>query len=292
MNNHLNGTHDLAECRVKEWYALVEFCVLTFAITWGLIFLFFRFRFHFFFRFGPLNFDKPFYRLYWHLCVYAPAISAFLVIARRRGFAAVLAYVRRVLRWKVSVKWYLIVLVGFPAFYAIDRMIFVALGGSTTAYPFHPWYLVFPSALLSVFANPAPMEELGWRGFALPLLQRRFSAFAASLILGTIWGLWHLPAFFLHGPPYTLTVFPAYLLQAISLAIIMTALYNATDGNILLAFLFHWQFHDPFHIDAFPHDLYIVTPMLIMTAVALVLILGARNLGSEKSVELLDASAT
>jgi len=87
-------------------------------------------------------------------------------------------------------------------------------------------------------------------------------------------------------------VFPVYLLQAISLAIIMTALYNATGGNVLLAFLFHWQFHDPFHIDAFPNDLYVLTPMLMIAAFASILILGSRKLGHEKSTELLDLPAS
>jgi len=144
MGKYANGARNPTNEGLVEWYALLEFCVLTFAITWGLVLVFFHFPFHFLLRFGPLDFDKPLYRVYWHLCVYAPAISAFVVIARRHGFAAVRAYVRRLLQWKIGIKWYLIVLVGFPAFYAIDRAIFVALGGSSSPYPFHPWYLVIP----------------------------------------------------------------------------------------------------------------------------------------------------
>ncbi len=253
---------------------------------------FFLFPFHFLAFFGELGFGRPSFRLYWHLCVYAPAISAFAVIARRHGFAAVRAYVRRILHWKINVKWYLIVLLGFPAFHAIDRAIFVALGGNAPAYPFNPWYLVIPSVMLSLVGNPAPVEELGWRGFALPLLQKRLSAFQASVLLGAIWGLWHLPAFFLYGGPYTPATFPIYLLQAISYAIIMTALYNATGGNILVAFLFHWQIHDPFHLNAFPHDLHIYTPMLMLVAIAVIFLLGPRNLGREKHIEPLSLPAS
>jgi membrane protease YdiL (CAAX protease family) len=287
MNSSPNGIQNPANEGVSEQYALLEFFFLTFAITWGLILLFFRFRFHYLLRFGPLIFDQPFYRLYWHLCVYAPAISALVVITRRHGFAGLRAYIRRMLRWRIGIKWYLIVLVGFPAFYAIDRAIFVAVGGTAPAYPFDPWYLVILPALLSVLGNPAPVEEFGWRGFALPLLQRRFSALGASVILGTIWGFWHLPAFFLLGPPYTLAVFPVYLIQAICLAVIMTALYNATGGNVLIAFLFHWQIHDPFHIDAFPHDLYVFTPMLLIAALASIFLFGLAKPAHEKCTEFL-----
>lgn len=267
-------------------YALLEFFILTFAITWGLILLFLPFRFYFILRFGPLDTNRMPYRLYWHLCVYAPAISAFAVVAKRGGFAGLRAYIRRALRWKISIKWYLVVLVGFPVFYSIDRLIFVAAGGNAPPYPFDPWYAVLPSALLSVVTNPAPVEEFGWRGFALPLLQRRYSALTASLILGTIWGCWHLPAFFLIGPPYTLNVFPVYFIQALSLAIIMTALYNATGGNVLIAFLFHWQFHDPFYIDVFPNDLYVVTLMLVIAALASIFLFRLTKPGCQKSTEI------
>ncbi|RJP69004.1 MAG: CPBP family intramembrane metalloprotease [Candidatus Abyssobacteria bacterium SURF_17] len=277
----------LREERKTERNALLEFFALTFLITWGMIFLFFRFPFPFLLRFGEPDVSKPFYRVYWHICVYAPAISAFFVIARRHGFAAVRAYARRVLHWRVGIKWYLLVLVGFPAFYAADRIVFAAVGGNAPAYPFDPWYAVIPAMLLSIVANPAPVEELGWRGFALPLLQRRFSALNASMVLGLIWGAWHLPVFFVYGAPYTPATIPLYAVQAISLSIIMTALYNATGGNILLAFLFHWQIHDPLNIDAFPHDVPIVTFMMAAIAIGLTIALGHQNLGHKKHTELL-----
>lgn len=283
----LSVVQDPTDERVSERYALLEFFALAFLITWGLIFLFLRFPFPFLLRFGEPDVGKPFYRVYWHICVYAPAISAFFVIARRHGVAAVGAYARRALRWQVGARWYLLVLAGFPAFYAVDRIIFTVLGGNVPAYRFEPWYAVIPAILLSIVANPAPVEELGWRGFALPLLQRKFSALNASVILGLIWGAWHLPVFFVYGAPYTPATIPLYAVQAISLSIIMTALYNATGGNILLAFLFHWQIHDPLHIDAFPHDVAIVTFMMAAIAVGLVIALGRERLGREKHMEVL-----
>jgi membrane protease YdiL (CAAX protease family) len=287
MKKHPHGAQNPAIEGVSERYALLEFFALTFIITWGLVLIFFRYPFHFLLRFGPIFLDQPFYRLIWHLCVYAPAISAFIVITRRHGFAGLWSYFRRVLRWKIHIKWYLIVLVGFPIFYAIDKAIFVAVGGSASPYPVDPWYLVIIPALFSVITNPAPVEEFGWRGFALPLLQRRFSALGSSLILGTIWGFWHFPAFLLIGPPYTLNLFPLYLIQAISLTIIMTALYNATGGNVLIAFLFHWQIHDPFQVDAFPDDLYVLTPMLVVAALAAIFLSGLWKPGYEKCTEIL-----
>jgi membrane protease YdiL (CAAX protease family) len=65
---------------------------------------------------------------------------------------------------------------------------------------------MFAAALLI-----GPVEELGWRGVALPLLQRRFAPLGASLILGAIWGLWHLPALLLSGTEQSGLAFPPSL---------------------------------------------------------------------------------
>lgn len=81
-------------------------------------------------------------------------------------------------------------------------------------------------------------EELGWRGFALPALQDRYDALTASIIIGLIWAVWHLPAFVFGIPGYT-TSFPLYTLLVVGLSIILTWLYHSTDGSVLLAMLFH-----------------------------------------------------
>ncbi len=72
-------------------------------------------------------------------------------------------------------------------------------GTITDPFPFSPWYRVLPALATGLVIGP--IEELGWRGVALPLLQRRFAPLWSSLILGGIWGLWHLPAFFLSKSP-------------------------------------------------------------------------------------------
>jgi membrane protease YdiL (CAAX protease family) len=80
-------------------------------------------------------------------------------------------------------------------------------------------------------------EEVGWRGYALPQLQRRFRPLPATLVLGLLWWLWHLEFFIIDKLP--LSQFPAYLIEVVAVAIILTWLYNRSGGSILLVVVFH-----------------------------------------------------
>src|SRR3712207_6537622 len=82
-------------------------------------------------------------------------------------------------------------------------------------------------------------EELGWRGYALPRLLARRSALAASLILGLLWGLWHLPTFYVLGAPQHGLPISAFLLLTMAYSVLFTWIYLHTRGSVLIATLFH-----------------------------------------------------
>lgn len=82
-------------------------------------------------------------------------------------------------------------------------------------------------------------EELGWRGFALPRLQARYSALASSLILAVIWTLWHVPNFFLPGTTQSELPWLWYMLLGPAVTILLTWIFNNTRGSPLPAMLFH-----------------------------------------------------
>src|SRR5574337_857223 len=66
--------------------------------------------------------------------------------------------------------------------------------------------------LLFYLLTTGPLgEELGWRGFALPRLLKRFNPFVASLVLGAIWGVWHLPSFYLAGMVQARLALPIFI---------------------------------------------------------------------------------
>ena len=88
-------------------------------------------------------------------------------------------------------------------------------------------------------------EELGWRGFALPRLQRTHSALTSSFLLSMAWAGWHLPAFF-YVPSYValgLRVLPGFFLGILAGAIVLTWLYNSSHGSVLAVVLWHASFN-------------------------------------------------
>ena len=132
--------------------------------------------------------------------------------------------------------------------------------------PFSPWYGVLPALAAALLIGP--MEEFGWRGVALPLLQRRFTPLLASLLLGAAWGLWHLPAFLLSGTLQSAWSFGTYFVGVLALSALVTPLFNATRGSLLIPMLFHFQMNGPAWPDAQPWENYLFAAV----AVAVVLL--------------------
>lgn len=94
-----------------------------------------------------------------------------------------------------------------------------------------PWHLL-------IFIGGPINEEPGWRGFALPRLQRRFGAVWASVLLGVLWGAWHLPLFLIHG--WARMPIWGFLLLAISLAVLFTLAANCSAFSIVVPVSMHF----------------------------------------------------
>src|SRR5262249_48113575 len=105
------------------------------------------------------------------------------------------------------------------------------LSGLTIA----PWYLAF--VWLAVGVPLGGLEELGWRGVVQPAMEQRTSRGAAALVVGLIWGIWHLPLFSA-GMPDSRLSFPIFVVSTIGLSLILAWLYGETQ-SILLCVLFH-----------------------------------------------------
>ena len=132
--------------------------------------------------------------------------------------------------------------------------------------------------------DPGPMEELGWRGFALPHLQRKHNALWSGIILGLIWGVWHLHAFYIAALAQSSLSLPIFIIMTISLSIIMTAAYNKSEGSIPLAFLIHWLVNLGglyFNTQTFTYFL-IYTILMTCATVVIIIIFGPENLGESR----------
>lgn len=90
-------------------------------------------------------------------------------------------------------------------------------------------------------------EETGWRGFALPYLQSKFTPLRATLILGTLWGLWHLPLkadWLSMGVGNAVLMLLLFTLRLTLLSVIMTYFYNRVGGSTLIAIAMHGLHND------------------------------------------------
>ena len=118
-----------------------------------------------------------------------------------------------------------------------------ALASFQTLAPLDPLPLLVSFPLVLIFGG-ALFEEGGWRGFALPRLQRLHGSFIGTLILGILWACWHLPLFWITvwGTPPTILNMVLYIPSVIFMTIVFTWVFNNTEGSILLAILLHTSF--------------------------------------------------
>jgi uncharacterized protein len=162
------------------------------------------------------------------------------------GKEAMVKLFKRFFLWRVDWKWWLAALLLLPAL----QFASVLLTSWLTHVPAdfsHPMIrevvpleapllaLVLPWLVFEILTNG---EEWGWRGYVLPRLQAKHSALVASLIVGVIWGVWHLPKFLGTGAGGERS-FLWFVIAHVALSVLYTWLYNSTRGSLLLVTLFH-----------------------------------------------------
>ncbi len=177
---------------------------------------------------------------------FGPAVAAFIVTGIIGGGSAIRELVGRLFRRRVGVRWVLIALFGPAALFALAAAFLRISGGvwpdisQNMAYPGLGWAGVWLLFLLFAMG-----EEPGWRGFALPRLQEHRSALSATLILWVFWVLWHLPVFwFFPGMMEMIEEIGIvgaiiWSLGILTMAILLTWLYNSSRGSILMVALVH-----------------------------------------------------
>jgi hypothetical protein len=191
----------------------------------------------------------------------APAVVALALTARDEGQAGVRALLARMAILPAQVRWYVFA-AGFMA--AVKLGVVLLYRTVTGAWPMvgaTPWYIM---AVATVFSTPVQAgEEVGWRGYALPRLARRFGLPAASLLLGVIWAAWHLPLFFIPGSN-SVESFPMYVPAVTAISVVMAWLYWRTNGSLLLTMLMHAAINNSASIVRAPaQNPFAVTPSLI-----------------------------
>ena len=236
---------------------LFPYFAITFGLTWGLAALLLFFYDQIVAIFGEISPSNPLFIL----AVYAPGFAGIILVLWHYGLKGLGSFLRRLTLWRAPLAWWLYLLLGIPAIVYAGAAI---NGTIDDPFPFSPWTLVFPALAHALFLGP--IEEFGWRGVALPLMQRKYSPFWAGLILGIIWALWHVPSFFISGSPQSAWSFGPYFAGIVAISVILTPLFNASRGSLLIAALYHLQMMNPIFPDAQPWD----SMLFIIAAIAIV----------------------
>lgn len=164
---------------------------------------------------------------------WGPMVSAGVTIWMREE--SVRDWLGQLRNLRVGLHWYLVGIGIMILGTEFENIVAVLFGGDATI-PGYPPMAYVTSFAITLFLAGA-LEELGWRGFLQPRLQQRFSALHASMGIGVVWGLWHVPLIL--GGAGNFTVFWEYMLNIILLSVVLGWLYNSTKGALPAVMISH-----------------------------------------------------
>ena len=193
------------------------------------------------------------FKIVFALKSFGPFVSAIILTRVIEGRVGVIRLRQRIKQTNAGLKWYLIILLGIPT--AIMLGIIIQPGAMAGFKGLQPLLIVsYPLTLAAVFFGGGPLgEEPGWRGFALPRMQKRCGPLWGTLLLSVFWTCWHLPDFLTSaqggGPGMGfstfLITFPSFLVLIAALSIILTWIFNRTKGSIFISALAHASVNTP-----------------------------------------------
>lgn len=212
-------------------HRIVSFFVLAYAITWSLDAIVL-----------VLGMEPSWTRwiISGFLSALGPAVAAAIVLSACGE--SLREWLGRVVRWRVHPKWY-VAAIGIPAIVALGSGAVAQVVGSPidfSGFTIDP--ITLGIGILLGTTVGGGQEEIGWRGFAQPELQEKYGGLRAAVLIGVLWGGWHLPLFFdptaVHSQwPFSSQV--AYFVGIIAFSILLAWVYNGSGGSILLVMVMH-----------------------------------------------------
>ncbi len=263
--------------RIKNENALLAYFLIAFAFTWS---------FHFSINLMGIPFvmdlSSPSMALYL-VGLAGPLVAAVVVSALQGGGSGVRGLFAQAAKWKFALRWYLVAILALPAINLFNIALFY-----DSVPPDMGWLVVTPVLIYGqIWVVVA--EEFGWRGFALPRLQNRYGSLGATLILGPIWALWHLPMFFTEGSPQFSENVPAsfamYTVIVFFISIIFTMIYNRSGGSVLACMLLHAFLNIAAFTIQVPPDVNITVYLIIALGVISIWFLDRPLFGSSGGAE-------
>ena len=188
---------------------------------------------------------------WWAIALYiiggfVPSLLGIFLTWKKEGLSGLRQLGQRIIQFNFGWRWYMFTFLIVIAGTAGQLMINKLLGNTFNVTLFLTQLGIFlPLLILGPLS-----EEIGWRGYALPRLQKRWNALTSSVIIGVIWGLWHLPLFMMVGTSQHELGDPfiGFLIKMTASSILYTWLYNNTQQSIWSAILLHWLYTCAFQV--------------------------------------------
>jgi membrane protease YdiL (CAAX protease family) len=175
---------------------------------------------------------------------FAPLMAAITLVARDAGWKGIKAFLGQALDFHFK-PIYLVIALALPLLiHSIAHYLAPAVGldVAKTLFPTEtsvtPIVLAIPYFILMLVIGGG-QEEFGWRGYAQEPLQRKIGVIPASLVIGVIWGIWHLPLWFMTGDLHSAYSFLAFVIMTTSISIMYAWLYNSSGKKLIIVMFFH-----------------------------------------------------
>ncbi|MBD3285617.1 CPBP family intramembrane metalloprotease [candidate division WOR-3 bacterium] len=277
--------------RKRSILSLSVYFVLSFIIMYGLVGLG---------KLGIMPTDSPLFMLLFIVGSWGPTIAAILALLITEKGKGIGNLFRGWGRWKVGIGWYGAALSPFAVALLVAFIYLVIMGRPAPGPQTEITVPVIAMSLMMALLTGATGEEPGWRAFATPRLQHHLGALGASVILGIIWILWHLPLWFLEDTPQYGMPFVPFAVSCVTETILLTWIFNNTRGSLAMASLFHLSINISGTLVAgmlgwvaFDQYLWIQAVVLIVFAVLVICFFGdaklSRKPASEMPFEKIDA---
>jgi len=171
---------------------------------------------------------------------FVPSIVGIILTRTLEGSPGLRRLLRQALKFQLGLRWYLVITLCALLGAAGQILINGALGHRFNIALF---ISQLPTFFPLLILGPVS-EEFGWRGYLLEKLQQRWSALPSALTVGVVWGLWHLPLFYMLGTSQHELHLPflSFLVGITSVSVIMTWIHNNTSGSLWAAIFFHWLY--------------------------------------------------
>ena len=248
---------------------IVLFVVLSFAWSWG-----------FGFVASQISTDTP--KLGVALMIVAgfgPSLAGVALVATSIGRSGLRRWIGRCFNWRVGWGWYVLAFLVSPVVMVFALALSVLLGEALPAFPAASQIplVIANFGLVLVIGGPLG-EEFGWRGYLMPTLTARMNWRASSLGVGVVWGLWHLPLFFIEGTTQAYMPIAIFLINIIAGSVLFGWLFERTGGSVLPALMLHTSLNGfagilgivPTAATVLPYML--VTGLLVLIAAVLIIL--------------------